>query len=93
MKLSAGWGVDKTRKNRTRAARKPKIRWEVLGLPNSLDTGTATSMEVIRRQLSNMASRGLAQGTRSRTAEREPNTIDHALNSSGKTRRGAAKAS
>ena len=50
MKLSTGWRADKTRKNRARATRKPKIRWEVLGLPNPLDTSLTTSMEDIRRQ-------------------------------------------
>ncbi len=93
MKLSNGWRVDRTRKNRARATRKPKIRWEVLGLPNPLDTETATSMEDIRRQVSNMANRGFVQGTRSRTGEREPNIIDHTLSASGKPRRGAGKAS
>ncbi len=40
MKLSTGWRADKTRKNRARATRKPKIRWEVLGLPSPLDTSS-----------------------------------------------------
>jgi hypothetical protein len=93
MKLSTGWRVDKNRKNRLRATRKPKIRWEVLGLPSPLDADTTTSMEDIRRQVSNIASRGFTQGTRSRTAEREPNTNDHAPNSSSTIRRGAAKSS
>jgi hypothetical protein len=93
MKLSTGWRIDRTRKNRARPPRKPKIRWEMLGLPNPPDTGMTTSMEDIRRQVSNMARRGLAQSTRPRTAEREPNTIDHAANSSSKTRRGTTKAS
>ena len=93
MKLSTGWRIDKTRKNRIRATRKPKIRWEVLGLPNPLDTRTTASLEDIRQQVSHMASRGFVQGTHSRMADRESNTSDHAPNSSGKTRRGAAKAS
>jgi len=89
MKLSTGWRADKTRKNRARATRKPKIRWEVLGLPNPLDTSLTTSMEDIRRQVSSMASRGFGQGTRSRTAEREAKTTNHAPDSSSKRRRGA----
>ena len=93
MKLSTGWRADKTRKNRARATRKPKIRWEILGLSNPLDASLTTSMEDIRRQVSNMASRGFGQGTRSRTAEREAKTIDHAPDSSNKRRRGAAKSS
>ena len=88
MKLSTGWRADKTRKNRARATRKPKIRWEVLGLPTPLDTSLTTSMDDIRRQVSNMASRGFGQGTRSRTAEREAKTTDHGSDSSSKRRRG-----
>jgi len=91
MKLSSGWRADKTRKNRARATRKPKIRWEVLGLPNPLDNSSMTSMEDIRRQVSNMASRGFGQGTRSRTAEREAKTTGHIPDSSSKRRRGAAE--
>ena len=91
MKLSTGWRADKTRKNRARATRKPKIRWEVLGLPSPLDTSLTTSMEDIRRQVSNMASRGFGQGTRSRTAEREAKTTSHVPDSSSKRRRGATE--
>ena len=89
MKLSTGWRADKTRKSRARATRKPKIRWEVLGLPSPLDTNLTTSMEDIRLQVSNMASRGFGQGTRSRTAEREAKTTSHAPESTSKRRRGA----
>lgn len=93
MKLSTGWRTDKTKKNRARATRKPKIRWEVLGLPSPLDTSLTTSMEDIRLQVSNMASRGFGQGTRSRTAEREAKTTSHAPDSSSKRRRGATEPS
>ena len=93
MKLSTGWRADKTRKNRARATRKPKIRWEVLGLPGPLGTSPTTSMEDIRRQVSNMASRGFGQGTRSRTAEREAKTANHSPASSSKRRRGMTESS
>jgi hypothetical protein len=93
MKLSTGWRADKTRKNRARATRKPKIRWEVLGLPSPPDASLTTSMEDIRQQVSNMASRGFGQGTRSRTAEREAKTITRAPDSTGKRRRGATEPS
>ena len=93
MKLSTGWRADKTRKNRARATRKPKIRWELLGLPGPLETNLTTSMEDIRRQVSNMASRGFGQGTRSRTAERESKTTDHTADSSSKRRRGVSESS
>jgi len=50
-------------------------------------------MEDIRRQVSNMASRGFGQDTRSRTAERESKTTDHAADSSNKRRRGGSESS
>jgi hypothetical protein len=62
MNFSTGW---RARKTRTQAIRKPKVRWEVLGLPTPLDTSVTISMEDIRRQVSNLASRGLGEGTRS----------------------------
>ncbi|THJ24411.1 MAG: hypothetical protein CAF45_005910 [Nitrospira sp. CG24E] len=93
MKLSTGWRADKTRKNRARATRKPKIRWEVLGLPGPLDTSLTTSMEDIRQQVSNMASRGFGQGTRARTAEREAKAVNYVPVPGGKRRRGATESS
>ena len=91
MKLSPGWRADKTRKNRARATRKAKVRWEVLGLPGPIDTSLTTSMEDIRQQVSNMASCGFGQGTRSRTAEREAKTPNRAPDSSGKRHRGGTE--
>jgi hypothetical protein len=93
MKLSTGWRAGKTRKNRARATRKPKIRWEVLGLPGPIDTNLTTSMEDIRRQVSNMASRGFGEGTRSRPAERKSKTTDHASDSNSKRRHGVTASS
>jgi len=93
MKLSTGWRANKTRKNRALATRKPKIRWEVLGLPIPLVTSSTTSMEDIRRQVSSMASHGFGQDTRFRTAEREANVTSHAPDSSRKRRRGATESS
>ena len=48
-------GGEKANIKRARAARKPKIRWEVLGLPRALGTRATTSMDDIRRQVSRMA--------------------------------------
>jgi len=55
-------GSEKARKNRARAARNPKVRWEVLGLPRALGSRATTSMEDIRRQVSHMANSWLEQG-------------------------------
>ena len=56
MKLSAGWGSNKVRKNR-RGIRKPKVRWEVLGLQSPL----AISMDDIRQQVTHMTNSWLEQ--------------------------------
>jgi hypothetical protein len=53
-------GSERARKNRARTARKPKIRWEVLGLPRT--PGMTTSIDDIRQQVSHMANRWLEQG-------------------------------
>jgi hypothetical protein len=91
MKLSPGWRADKTRKNRARATRKAKVRWEVLGLPGPIDTNVTTSMEDIRQQVSKMASCGFGQGTRSRSAEREAKAPNRAPDASGMRRREATE--
>jgi hypothetical protein len=61
MAFRNGWGSEKTRKNRTRAMRKSRVRWEVLGLPDARGSGVTPSMEDIRRQVSQMATSGLEQ--------------------------------
>ena len=60
MKLSGGWGSNK---HRARGTRKPKVRWDVLGLPLSLQgTRETSSMEDIRQQALSLANAGLKQG-------------------------------
>jgi hypothetical protein len=61
MWFTSNWHSEKTRRNRARAARKPRVRWEVLGLPSARETGAMSSIEDIRRQGSHMANGGLAQ--------------------------------
>ena len=51
----------KARKNRARVERKPKVRWEVFGLPRALGTRAPTSMEDTRRQVSHMANSRIEQ--------------------------------
>ena len=55
-----------SKKRKRNPARKPKIRWEVLGLSGPQGNEEATSIDSIRQAVSSMASRGLGQGTRSR---------------------------
>ena len=70
------WGS--TAKNRARGTRKPKVRWEVLGLQNPLGAGVMPSMEDIRQQALSLANGELKQGTRSPTAERHAKVTSHA---------------
>src|ERR1043165_4758742 len=91
MKLSPGWRADKTRKNRARATRKAKVRWEVLGLPGPIDTSLTTSMDDIRQQVSKMASCGSGQAPLPGTAEREAKPPNRPPNSSEKRQRGATE--
>jgi hypothetical protein len=62
MYLTHWRGSEKARKNRARASRKPKIRWEVLGLPRALGTGATISIDDIRQLVSYMANNWLEQG-------------------------------
>ena len=59
MILLNGWGRKKMRNNRS-GIRKPKVRWEVLGLQSPL----TISMDDIRQQVSSMVNSWLEQGPR-----------------------------
>ena len=85
MKLSGGWGSNK---NRARGIRKPKVRWEVLGLQNPLDGRLMTSMEDIRQQALSLANAGLKQGLVSRRLNEMPGTT-HASDNRGRIKRRA----
>jgi hypothetical protein len=87
MRLSGGWRSNTDRKNRARATRKPRVRWEVLGLQNPLAARLMTSMDDIRQQALSLASSELKQGTRSPMAERDSKATTHASDSNNKRRR------
>ena len=78
--------------NRSRnklAKPKPIMQWERLGLSNPSDS-LAPSIEEIRREVTLMASRGLAQGTRTRTTVKTPvNAVRSGANR--QSRRGATE--
>ena len=77
MGFTHGWGSsEQARKNRVR--RKPKVRWDVLGLPLAVGTREKSSMEDIRQQALSLANAELKQGTRSPTAERNAKVTSHA---------------
>ena len=75
-------GSEKARMNRARVARKPKVRWEVLGLPRALGTRATTSMEDIRQQVSRMVNSWLEKGPRI-TQGRPPTINRRSRNNAG----------
>lgn len=54
-----------SKKRKRTPARKPNIRWELLGLSAPHKEKEPASIESIRQAVSSMASRGLGQGARS----------------------------
>jgi hypothetical protein len=71
-------GTDKARIKRARAARKPKVRWEVLGLQSPL----TISMDDIRQQVSRMVNSWLEKGPRI-TQGRPPTINRRSRNNAG----------
>ena len=63
MNLSPEWKHGKSEKKKR--IRKPKIRWEVLGLRDPKSVDTTSSIETIRREVSSLASHGFSPDTRS----------------------------
>lgn len=54
-----------SKKRKRTGATKLKIRWELLGLSAPQGTESSASIELIRQEVSSLASRGLGQGARS----------------------------
>ena len=70
MKMSSVWSRNKTAAKAKRPVHKPKLCWDILGLPATTHE-PVTSIEEIRRQVTSLASRGFGQGTRSRSETKE----------------------
>jgi hypothetical protein len=54
---------------KTRRTSKPKIRWDLLGLPEPSLAESTTSIETIRREVSLLASEGFGKETTIRSAQ------------------------
>ena len=64
--------VWKNRKaGKKKSARKPKIRWELLGLTDPDSVDNTSSIEVIRREVTSLAREGFGQDTRLRSTAQE----------------------
>ncbi len=93
MKISGRWPGNASKNKIKRVIRKPKIRWQALGLADPADKQAALSMDEIRREVATLSSRGFGQGVRSRTTAQELRTADRNGPSEGakKRRRGATE--
>jgi hypothetical protein len=87
MKITMSSHGNKTRNKRGK--QKPKVRWEQLGLTDPSETNTTPSIEEIRREVTLMASRGLAQGTRTRSIAKAAH-VDATRTGLGRQRRRGA---
>ena len=91
MNLSSVW------KNRKRAKktsiRKPKIRWQLLGLTDPKSIDNTSSIETIRREVSSLARHSFGPNTRLRATPEESKSSGRNLKSVGtrSKRRGAAE--
>ncbi len=81
------------RTGKKKSARKPKIRWHLLGLtdPNSVDS--TSSIEAIRREVTSLARYSFGEDTRIRSIVKESKSLDsrHKLVGARNKRRGATE--
>ncbi len=93
MKITTVWRRNKNTQKKNRFTRKPKIRWQQLGLKNPEAEDPSISIDEIRRQVIQLSSRGLGQGVRSRPTVQgaQPSDADTHEEPSRKRRRGATE--
>lgn len=93
MKISGRWPGNVSKNKIKRVIRKPKIRWQALGLTDPADKHAALSMDEIRREVATLSSRGFGQGARSRTIPQDLRSAERHGPQEGakKLRRGASQ--
>ena len=67
VKITTNWRGGKKVDRIKRVRRKPKIRWQYLGLSDPADVRPGPSMDEIRREVLTLSSRGLGHGVRARS--------------------------
>jgi hypothetical protein len=89
MKLSMKWG-GKNQKPKT-CKTPPRVRWDLLGIPDPRKVSPPNSIEEIRQQVQTISSRGLGQGARSKPEEEPLNkgNLSNPEKMPGKQKRGA----
>ena len=89
MKLTKNWQGNKTTLKPKRVSPKPKIPWQLLGLPDPVENQIPLSMDEVRRQVSLMSCRGFGEAARSIPST--PSEKEDGRNSHAKLRRGATE--
>lgn len=91
MNLSSVW---KNRKRAKKTAiRKPKIRWQLLGLTDPKSIDNTSSIETIRREVSSLARHSFGPDTRLRATPKESKSLgrNHKSVETRSKRRGATE--
>jgi hypothetical protein len=91
MNLSSVWKGRK--RGRKTSVRKPKIRWQLLGLTDPKSIDSTSSIETIRREVSSLARYSFGSDTRLRSTPQESKSLGRNHKSVGtrSKRRGATE--
>ncbi|BFU90739.1 MAG: hypothetical protein NTAFB01_19260 [Nitrospira sp.] len=74
MNLTSVWKNRRTGKKKS--VRKPKIRWDLLGLTDPDSVDSTSSMETIRREVTSLARYSFGPDTRLRATAQESKSLD-----------------
>ena len=89
MKLTKSWHGNKRTHKPKRVSPRPKIPWQLLGLPDPAEDRKSISMDEVRRQVVLMSSRGFGEAVRSHPST--PSVKGNGRNEHAKPRRGATE--
>lgn len=93
MKITMVWHRNKNTQKKKHFTRKPKIRWQQLGLKDPKAEDTSVSIDEIRRQVIQLSSQGFGQSVRSRPSVQgeQPSDANEHAEPSRKRHQGATE--
>lgn len=68
--MKTSWGANASYR-RKRIVPRTKVRWEILGLQDPVQSSSSPSIEDLRRQITSAASSGLSSETLSRSGQKD----------------------
>lgn len=68
--MKTSWGANASYR-RKRVVPRTKVRWEILGLQDPVQSSSSLSIEDLRRQITSAASWGLSSDTLSRSGQKD----------------------